>query len=197
VNKRVSGLESLLGVKLLTRSNRKLSLIKMGSGYLKKCLFILAQIDEADAAARTGTALPKGAVKIAAPIPIARIVLPPLIKSFIEQYPEIKIDLAASDVQIDLIAQSIDIAIRAKKSEDSSLVTRYLFDNKMALVASPYCWQYKNMPTIAEGLKWQNCIAFHCLTLLTLGTLKKMKSVQRRLRVVFVAVIMIPFWRLL
>jgi len=76
VNKRVSGLESLLGVKLLTRSNRKLSLIKMGSGYLIKCLFILAQIDEADAAARTGTALPKGAVKIAAPIPIARMYCP-------------------------------------------------------------------------------------------------------------------------
>ncbi|NQZ90828.1 MAG: LysR family transcriptional regulator [Moritella sp.] len=164
VSKRVSGLESLLGVKLLTRSSRELSLTEMGSEYYEKCLAILAELDEADAAVRSETASPKGTLKIAAPIALARLVLAPLIKSFIEQYPEINIDMAASDTQVDLIAQGIDIAIRAKNLEDSSLVARHLFDNPMLLVASPDYLEQRGMPAVPEDLKHHNCIVYSLLS---------------------------------
>ena len=164
VSKRVSGLESLLGVKLLTRSSRELSLTEMGREYYEKCLAILAELDEADAAVRSETASPKGTLKIAAPIALARLVLAPLIKSFIEQYPEINIDMAASDTQVDLIAQGIDIAIRAKNLEDSSLVARHLFDNPMLLVASPDYLEQRGMPAVPEDLKHHNCIVYSLLS---------------------------------
>lgn len=164
MSKRVSGLESLLGAKLLTRTSRELSLTEVGSEYYQKCLAILAELDEADAVIRSETASPKGTLKIAAPIAIARLVLAPLIKSFIEQYPEINIDLAASDSQVDLIAQGIDIAIRAKKLEDSSLVARHLFDNPMLLVASPDYIQQRGIPNVPDDLKQHNCIVYSLLT---------------------------------
>lgn len=158
VSKRVAGLESLLGVKLLTRTSRELSLTEMGSEYYDKCLAILGELDEADAAVRSDTASPKGTLKIAAPIAVARLLLAPLITSFIEKYPEINIDMAASDAQVDLIAQGINIAIRAKKLEDSSLVARHLFDNPMLLVASPNYLEQRGVPAVPDDLKHHNCI---------------------------------------
>lgn len=173
VSKRVSGLESLLGAKLLTRTSRELSLTDMGSEYYQKCLVILAELDEADAAVRSEAASPKGTLKIAAPIALARLVLAPLVKAFIEQYPEIKIDIAASDAQIDLIAQGIDIAIRAKKLEDSSLVARHLFDNPMLLVASPDYLQQRGIPNAPEELKHHNCIVYSLLSSINIWRFSK------------------------
>ena len=173
VSKRVLGLESLLGAKLLTRTSRELSLTDMGSEYYQKCLVILAELDEADAAVRSEAASPKGTLKIAAPIALARLVLAPLVKAFIEQYPEIKIDLAASDAQVDLIAQGIDIAIRAKKLEDSSLVARHLFDNPMLLVASPDYLQQRGIPNVPEELKHHNCIVYSLLSSINIWRFSK------------------------
>lgn len=173
VSKRVLGLESLLGAKLLTRTSRELSLTDMGSEYYQKCLVILAELDEADAAVRSEAASPKGTLKIAAPIALARLVLAPLVKAFIEQYPEIKIDIAASDAQIDLIAQGIDIAIRAKKLEDSSLVARHLFDNPMLLVASPDYLQQRGIPNAPEELKHHNCIVYSLLSSINIWRFSK------------------------
>jgi len=173
VSKRVLGLESLLGAKLLTRTSRELSLTDMGSEYYQKCLVILAELDEADAAVRSEAASPKGTLKIAAPIALARLVLAPLVKAFIEQYPEIKIDLAASDAQVDLIAQGIDIAIRAKKLEDSSLVARHLFDNPMLLVASPDYLQQRGIPNAPEELKHHNCIVYSLLSSINIWRFSK------------------------
>ena len=164
VSKRVAALESLLGVKLLTRTSRELSLTEMGSDYYEKCLAILAELDEADAAVRSQTASPKGTLRIAAPVAFARLVLAPLIKSFIEQYPEINIDIAASDAHVDLIAQGIDIAIRAKKLEDSSLVARHLFENSMLLVASPSYLEQRGTPVIPDDLKHHKCIVYSLLS---------------------------------
>lgn len=160
VSKRVAALESLLGVKLLTRTSRELSLTDMGNEYYDKCLVILAELDEADAAVRSEAASPKGTLRIAAPIALARLVLAPLIKPFTEQYPEIIIDLAASDAQVDLIAQGIDVAIRVKKLEDSSLIARHLFDNPMLVVASPDYLALNGRPETPDDLRHHNCIVY-------------------------------------
>jgi len=164
VSKRVSGLESLLGVKLLTRTSREISLTEVGSEYYEKCLAILAELDEADAAVRSETASPKGTLKVAAPIAIARLILAPLMKSFIAKYPEIKVDIAASDAHVDLIAQGIDIAIRAKKLEDSSLIARHLLDNPMLLVAAPEYLKNYGTPSTPEELQHHNCIVYSLLS---------------------------------
>lgn len=164
VSKRVAGLESRLGVKLLTRTSRELSLTEMGSDYYEKCLNILDELDEADASVRSQTASPKGTLRITAPVAFSRLILAPLIKPFVEQYPEINIDLAASDTHVDLIAQGIDLAIRAQKLEDSSLVARHLFDNLMLPVASPDYLKAHGTPKSPEDLKRHNCIVYSLMT---------------------------------
>ena len=173
VSKRVSGLESLLGTKLLTRTSRELSLTETGSEYYEKCLTILAELDEADAAVRSETASPKGTLKIAAPIAVARLILAPLMSSFIERYPEIKIDIAANDAHVDLIAQGIDIAIRVKKLEDSSLIARHLFDNPMLIVASPNYLEQNGIPVIPDDLRYHNCIVYSLLTSINVWNFSK------------------------
>jgi len=173
VSKRVSGLESLLGAKLLARTSRELSLTELGSEYYQKCLLILAELEEADAAVRSETALPKGTLKIAAPISLARIVLPPLIASFIKQYPDINIDIAANDSQVDLISQGIDIAIRAKKLEDSALIARHLFDNHMVLVAAPSYLELKGVPVVPDDLQQHNCIVYSLLSSINVWNFSK------------------------
>ncbi len=136
ISKKIAALETKLGVKLLTRTSRELSLTEAGTGYYEKCVEILAELDEADSVARSQTASPKGILRIAAPIAIARLLVAPTVKSFIEQYPEIKVEVAASDKMVDLIAEGIDVAIRVKQLEDSTLIARHLFENKLVLVAS-------------------------------------------------------------
>ena len=173
VSKRVSGLESLLGTKLLTRTSRELSLTETGSEYYEKCLTILAELDEADAAVRSEAASPKGTLKIAAPIAVARLILAPLMSSFIERYPEIKIDIAANDAHVDLIAQGIDIAIRVKKLEDSSLIARHLFDNPMLIVASPNYLEQNGIPVIPDDLRYHNCIVYSLLTSINVWNFSK------------------------
>ncbi|WP_028863884.1 LysR family transcriptional regulator [Psychromonas aquimarina] len=164
ISKRVAGLETLLGVKLLVRSSRELSLTETGRVYYEKCIAILMELDEADADARSQTALPKGILRIAAPIAIARLVIAPLIKTFIDQYPEIKVEIVAADAHVDLIADGIDVAVRAKKLEDSSLVARHLFDNPMLLVASPDYLQVHGRPAKPEDLAHHNCIVYSLLS---------------------------------
>lgn len=164
VSKRVAALESQLGVKLLTRTSRELSLTEVGTQYFDKCINILAELDEADANARSEIASPKGALKVAAPIAFARLVLAPIIKEFVEKYPEIKIEMALSDAHVDLIAEGIDIAIRAKKLEDSNLVARHLSDNPMLMIASPDYLKENGTPETPEDLINHDCIVYSHLS---------------------------------
>jgi len=160
ISKRVAGLESMLGVKLLTRTSRELALTEVGAEYYDKCLAILAELDEADAGVRSQIASPKGVLKIAVPIAFARLVLAPILLEFTQKYPEIILDLATSDKHIDLIEEGIDLAIRAKKLEDSNLVARHLFDNPMIFAASPNYLNKHGVPNSPEELKHHNCIIY-------------------------------------
>lgn len=160
VSKKIAALESMLGVKLLSRSSRELSLTEAGTGYYEKSISILAELDEADALARSQTASPKGSLRIAAPIAIARVMLAPLMKEFTEQYPEINVEIAASDKMVDLIAEGIDAAIRVKQLEDSNLISRHLFNNRLVLAASPDYLAKEGIPKIPEDLNKHNCIVY-------------------------------------
>jgi DNA-binding transcriptional LysR family regulator len=160
ISKRVAGLESMLGVKLLTRTSRELALTEAGTRYYEKCQAILTELDEADADAREQVASPKGLLRIAAPIAIARLILSPLLAAFTKQYPEITVEIAASDKHVDLIEEGIDAAIRAKQLEDSSLIARHLDDNPMLLAASPDYIASNGKPETPEDLAGHTCIIY-------------------------------------
>lgn len=160
VSKKISALEDKLGVKLIARTSRELSLTQAGQEYYDHCVNILQEIDEVEANVRSQVSSPKGILRIAAPAPLARILLAPLIAEFLYEYPEIEVDMVIEERHIDLIAEGVDIAIRAKKLEDSSLIARPLFNNPLLLVASPSYLKKHGIPTQPNELKTHNCIVY-------------------------------------
>lgn len=137
ISKRVAAHEAHLGVKLLNRSSRELSLTEVGADYYDKCVAILAELDEAEASARSQLATPRGVLRVAAPVAIGRLLLAPILAEFLSLNPEIRVNLTLSDKFVDLIAEGADVAIRARNLEDSSLVARPLLGNPLLSVAAP------------------------------------------------------------
>lgn len=160
ISKKVAALENKLGVKLLTRSSRDHALTPVGAEYYEQCVAILGELDEAEARARSEVASPRGVIRIAAPVAFGRLVIAPMISEFFALYPEIKVDLSLSDRHLDLISDGIDLAIRARKLEDSALVARHLFDNPMILLASPDYLVQHGEPQEPADLKRHNCLVF-------------------------------------
>lgn len=160
ISKKVAALEDKLGVKLLTRTSRELSLTQAGQEYYEHCLNIVQEIDEVEASVRSQVSSPKGTLRIAAAAPLARILLAPLIAEFLEEYPDIEVDMVIDERHIDLVAEGIDIAIRARKLEDSSLIARPLFNNPLLLVAAPDYLEKHGVPTQPKDLKSHQCIVY-------------------------------------
>ncbi|MCG9633301.1 LysR family transcriptional regulator [Vibrio sp. Isolate30] len=160
ISKKVAALEDKLGVKLLTRTSRELSLTQAGQEYYEHCLNIVQEIDEVEASVRSQVSSPKGTLRIAAAAPLARILLAPLIAEFLEEYPDIEVDMVIDERHIDLVAEGIDIAIRARKLEDSSLIARPLFNNPLLLVAAPGYLKKHGVPTQPKDLKSHQCIVY-------------------------------------
>lgn len=160
VSKKISALEVKLGVKLITRTSRELSLTEAGQEYYRHCIGILQEIDDVEASVRAQVTLPKGRLRIAAPAPLSRILLAPHVAEFLAQYPEIDIDMVIEERHIDLVAEGIDVAIRARKLEDSTLVAKPLFNNPLLLVASPSYLEKYGVPQHPRDLKAHNCIVY-------------------------------------
>ncbi|MCW8327844.1 LysR family transcriptional regulator [Photobacterium sp. SDRW27] len=163
ISKKVAALETMLGVKLLTRSSRELSLTQVGAEYYEKCVSIIGELDEAEASARSQVASPKGIIRITAPVVFGRLVIAPILSEFLSLYPEIKVDLTLSDKHVDLISEGVDVAIRARELEDSSLIARHLFDNPMLLVAAPDYLAQHGEPKEPTELRRHNCLVYSML----------------------------------
>ncbi|GAA4650777.1 LysR family transcriptional regulator [Kistimonas scapharcae] len=163
MSKQVAALEARLGVKLLTRSSRDHSLTQVGAEYYEKCLDILNELDEADSRARSQSRYPRGGLKISVPVVFGHKVIAPLMAEFITLYPDVTVDLELTDKQVDLIAEGVDVAIRAQKLEDSSLVARSLFSNPMMVCASPDYLERHGIPKKPQDLKHHQCIIFSWL----------------------------------
>ncbi|EOA9033483.1 LysR family transcriptional regulator [Vibrio harveyi] len=160
ISKKVAALEKKIGVKLLARSSRDHALTPAGAKYYQTCVDILGELDEAEAEARSEVASPQGTIRISAPVAFGRILLAPIMAEFFQRYSDIKVDLQLSDQHTDLISDGIDVAIRAKQLEDSTLIARHLFDNPMLVLAAPSYLQQHGAPKTLEDLKQHNCLVY-------------------------------------
>lgn len=160
VSKRVAALEDHLGVQLLQRTSRDQALTQAGADYYDKCLAILAELEEAEAIARSQVAIPRGLLRVAAAFPLGRLLLAPILPAFLKRYPEIRVDLALTDKHVDIVAEGIDLAVRAQQLPDSNLVARKLFDNPMFLVGSPGYLATRGEPRRPADLAHHNCLIY-------------------------------------
>jgi DNA-binding transcriptional LysR family regulator len=137
VSRKITQLEERLGVRLIQRTTRSLSLTDTGSAYHAHCSRILADIEEANIAVTQMQSTPTGILRITAPVLFGSTVLSGLVAEYMELHPQVNIDLVLSDQLLDLVQEGIDVAFRVGQLEDSSLIGRYLGDVKAMVCASP------------------------------------------------------------
>ncbi len=137
IGRRLAALEERLGVKLLTRSTRKIALTDEGLTFLEDCQRILAELSEAEAAVSERSARATGHLLISAPAGFGRQHVAPLIPSFLAEHRGVTISLNLNDRVVDLIGEGVDVAIRIAALTDSNLVGVKLADNRRVVVASP------------------------------------------------------------
>jgi len=160
ISRSVKKLEMKLGVSLLNRTTRQLSLTEEGERYFRRVQSILQEMAAAETEIIETRSTPRGLLRIDAATPVVLHFLLPLVKPFRERYPEVSLSLVSSETFINLIERKVDVAIRAGTLTDSSLRARPLFTSYRKMIASPsYIARYGN-PKNVEDLKQHVCLGF-------------------------------------
>lgn len=160
IGRRLDALEERLGVKLLVRTTRRVTLTHEGSTFLEDCTRLLADLEDAEAAVSEGGATPTGLLAITAPAGFGRHHVAPHVPVFRDAYPLVQISLNLSDRVVDLTAEGYDCAIRVGELADSSMVSVRLAENRRLCVASPAFLKRHGTPKHPTELS-----AFDCLLL--------------------------------
>lgn len=160
VSRAVKKLELKLGVSLLNRTTRQLSLTEEGERYFRRVQQILQEMAAAENELMETRQTPRGLLRIDAATPVMLHLLMPLIKPFRERYPEMTLSLVSSETFINLIERKVDVAIRAGTLTDSSLRARPLFASYRKIIASPDYLSRYGTPESAEDLKDHVCLGF-------------------------------------
>jgi DNA-binding transcriptional LysR family regulator len=164
VSKQVAALERELGARLLNRTTRALSPTVEGERYFEQARRLVAEIAEAESSLRRGEGQLTGWLRVAASVGYGRMVLMPLVRSFLASHPDVKIDLRLDDGFIDLIDQGIDVAVRIGDLVDSGLIARRIGTAERALVASRNYLRALpkgvGLPRTPADLAQHNCIVY-------------------------------------
>jgi DNA-binding transcriptional LysR family regulator len=158
VSKLVTRLEGRLGVRLLHRTTRRLSLTTEGETYHLRARDILAAIEDAEAEVSRAGQRPRGRLRVNCVPAFAVNQLAPVLSNFLVRYPEVELELALTDRVIDLLEENADLAIRAGQIHDPSLVARKFGEIRRSLVASPDYLARRGTPLTPEELRDHDCI---------------------------------------
>jgi len=154
----INKLEEGLGVRLLHRTTRKVSLTEEGIAFLPYAEDVLGSVEAARSAVGAGNTSPSGTLRVAAPASFGRMHVVPALKGFMDLYPDLKVDLRLSDTMVDLVEGGFDIAIRNAELKDSSLIARKLAEDNRLLCAAPKYLEQNGIPANPAELKQHQCI---------------------------------------
>ena len=153
-------IEARLGVRLLLRSTRALTITAEGQSYLQAARRILTDLDDAEQQIADQGA-PRGRLRVSAALSHGRLCIVPLLCRFTELYPHILVDIALTDTLVDVAAGQADVAIRFGPLPDSALTARKLGETRRVIVASPGYLARHGTPTEPEDLHRHNCLNFN------------------------------------
>ncbi len=159
MGRRIDALEERLGVKLLLRTTRKLSLTFEGSAFLEDCQRILNDLANAEASVSLGGVKASGHIKVSAPAGFGRRHVAPVVRDFLAANPEVTCSLDLSDRLVDLVNEGVDCSIRIGELSDSSLVSVRLADNRRVVVASPVYLARSGVPETPDDLLRHDCLS--------------------------------------
>ena len=152
VSKTIASLEDRLGVRLLTRSTRKLSPTEAGTAFYERAVRAIGEADEAEAAAQGAGAGLEGRLRVSAPVTFSRLHLVPKLGSFLDAHPKVQLDLLMDDRAVDLVAENIDVALRMGVLTDSALKARKLGQAERLVIASPSYLARRGVPRTPADL---------------------------------------------
>jgi DNA-binding transcriptional LysR family regulator len=156
IGRRIDALEERLGVKLLVRTTRRISLTHEGSAFLEDCQRILADIAEASVSA--GGVKASGHLRVTAPAGFGRRHVAPLVPQFLAAHPDVSVSLNLSDRVVDIVNEGFDCAVRVGDMPDSSLVSVRLADNRRRCVAAPAYLKRAGTPATPADLARHECL---------------------------------------
>lgn len=160
VSRTVDRIEARLGVRLVLRTTRALTLTAEGQAYLGAARRILADLDDAEQAIADQGA-PRGRLRVSAALAHGRLCIVPRLGEFVRLYPHILVDISLSDAIVDVAAGQADIAIRFGPLSDSPLTARKLGETRRVIVASPEYLARHGTPRVPEDLHAHNCLNFN------------------------------------
>ncbi len=159
VSNHVQALEDRLGVRLLNRTTRKVSLTETGRYYYERSAQILVDLEEADRSVGSLSALPRGVLRLHTSTYIVRF-LSPVVTEFLDQFPSVKVDLTVGERMVDMIEDGYDLAIRTIPLPDSSLVVRRLTPWRHVLCCAPSYLEKNPEPQTLADLADHNCLRY-------------------------------------
>lgn len=160
VSRAVSRLESSLGVRLLHRTTRRLHLTEAGAAFHARAQRALTELGEARDAAGEQQDAPRGTVRITAPVDVGVEFLADIVARFVRRHPEIKVDVNLTARTVDMVEEGFDLALRAGRLRDSSLVARKLGNIEGRLLAAPSYLERHGTPETVLDLERHECVLF-------------------------------------
>jgi DNA-binding transcriptional LysR family regulator len=158
VGRRIDALEERLGVKLLLRTTRRITLTHEGSAFLEDCQRLLADMANAEASVSAGGVKASGYLRITVPAGFGRRHVAPLVPGFLARHPDVNLSLNLSDRVVDIVNEGFDCAVRVGDMPDSSLVSVRLADNRRLCVAAPAYLKRAGVPQTPAELARHECL---------------------------------------
>ena len=152
VTQLVQQLEARLQVKLLNRTTRKVNATADGAAFYERVVRLLADLDDAETSLSAASASPRGRLRVDVPAPLASLVLMPALPAFHARYPEIQLDIGASDRKVDLIDENVDCVVRGGELAGPSLRVRHVADLPLGVYAAPDYLERTGLPAHPQAL---------------------------------------------
>jgi DNA-binding transcriptional LysR family regulator len=159
VSEQVQALENALGVRLLNRTTRRVSLTEVGRSYYERCVQILHDLEEADETAGVQQATPRGQLRVYCQQGIVQFVTP-LVVDFLTRYPEVSVDLRSGHAMIDMVEEGFDLATSPFPPPDATLVRRHLATFSLAVCGAPGYLERHLAPQSPTDLAGHNCLRY-------------------------------------
>jgi DNA-binding transcriptional LysR family regulator len=159
----LAALEAALGVRLLNRTTRRLSLTDEGREYYERCKRVLADVDDAEAALSARRAAPRGRLRVTASVMFGRLRVAPVVMEFLAKHPAIQVELLLLDRVVDLVEEGIDVGVRIGALPESSLIAIPVGETRRIVCASPAYLKKAGTPKIPQDLAGHRTIAFSAL----------------------------------
>jgi DNA-binding transcriptional LysR family regulator len=152
-SRHLAALEERLAARLVQRNTRRLFLTDVGEAYYRRCKPLLAELQDAEAAVNEAVLKPSGLLRVQASLSFSMIVIAPMLPALAERYPELRVEIVASNRYTDLLESGIDVAVRNREFEnDSAITVRRLAETKRVLAASPQYLQRHGTPRAPDEL---------------------------------------------